>query len=142
MFWSGRFWSFLWCNSYYFPCQKTPLLHVINGVKLTFVFENSFKFHFFDKKYEKIKIFFFSYLYIQKIFYNWYSKYSLVKLLKWLVMEHSTLGWVSFGALEPSKLGRQFILWHRILQQNGCYLFIQFGTFSWKWWAPRLCRKC
>jgi hypothetical protein len=45
-----------------FHVKKKPHMYVTNGVRLTFLFENSYKLNFLTKKYEKIKIFLYSYL--------------------------------------------------------------------------------
>jgi hypothetical protein len=56
-----------------FHVKKHPT-YVTNGVRLTFLFENSYKFHFLTKNYEKIKIFLYSYLPISQ-------KYSIIDTL-------------------------------------------------------------
>jgi hypothetical protein len=54
--------------------QKTPHLYVANGVRLTFLFENSYQFHFLTENYEKIKIFLYSYSFVSQ-------KYSIIDTL-------------------------------------------------------------
>jgi hypothetical protein len=53
---------FCGANHSTFHVKNTPHLYVTNGVRLTFLLKNSYKFHFLTKNYEKIKIFLYSYL--------------------------------------------------------------------------------
>jgi hypothetical protein len=85
------FGAFCGANHSTFHFKNTPHLYVTNGVRLTFLLKNSYKFHFLIKDYEKIKPFSTLIFLHPKNIPNWYSKYSLVKLLKWPVLGHSTL---------------------------------------------------